>query len=151
MVYAQVCSLQYYLQNPSYRNSISTHQWLNGYRRCGVCVCVQRTERWLPEGMLGHGERDMGKGRSTIWWWMETINFWWWACCGSSAGKEAACNAGDLGSIPGLGRCPKEGNSYALQYSGLENSMNCVVHGVAKSQTRLSNFQKKCLYIEGII
>ena len=53
--------------------------------------------------------------------------------CGS-AGKESACNAGDLGSIPGLGRCPGEGKGFPLQYSGLENSMNCVVHGVAKSR-----------------
>ena len=56
-----------------------------------------------------------------------------------SAGKESACNAGDLGSIPRLGRCLEEGNGYPLQYSGLENSMDCVVHGVAKSQTQLSN------------
>ena len=57
--------------------------------------------------------------------------------CGST-GKEYACNAGDLGSIPGLGRSPKEGNSYPFQYSGLENSTDCIVHRVAKSQTRLS-------------
>ena len=54
----------------------------------------------------------------------------------SSAGKESACNAGVLGSIPGLGRSPGEGNRYPLQYSGLENSMDCIVHGVAKSWTR---------------
>ena len=59
--------------------------------------------------------------------------------CGS-AGKESACNVGDLISIIGLGRSPGEGKGYPLQYSGLENSMNCVVHGVAKSQTRLSDF-----------
>ena len=47
---------------------------------------------------------------------------------------------GDLGSIPGLGRSPGEGTGYPLQYSGLENSMNCIVHGVSKSQTRLSDF-----------
>ena len=58
----------------------------------------------------------------------------------SSAGKESACNAGDLGSIPGLGRSPEEGKRYPLQYSGLDNSMGCVVHGVTKSQTRLSDF-----------
>ena len=56
-----------------------------------------------------------------------------------SAGKESACNAGDLGSIPGLGRAPEEGNAYSLQYSGLKNSMDCIVHGVAKSQTQLSD------------
>ena len=59
--------------------------------------------------------------------------------CGS-AGKESACNAGDLGSIPGLGRSPGEWKGYPLQYSGLGNSMDFVVHGVAKSQTRLSDF-----------
>ena len=56
-----------------------------------------------------------------------------------SAGKESACSVGDLGSIPGLGRSPEEGKSYPLQYSGLENSMDCTVHGVAKSQTGLSD------------
>ena len=60
---------------------------------------------------------------------------------GGSAGKESACNAGDLGSIPGLGRSHGEGNGYPLQYSGLENSMDyTILHGVAKSWTRLSNF-----------
>ena len=54
---------------------------------------------------------------------------------GGSAGKESAYNAGDLGSIPELGRTPGEGKGYPLQYSGLENSMDCIVHGVAKSQT----------------
>ena len=53
--------------------------------------------------------------------------------CGS-AGKESACSAGDLGLIPGLGRSPGEEKSYPLQYSGLENSMDCIVHGVPKSR-----------------
>ena len=59
---------------------------------------------------------------------------------GSSAGKESTCNAGDLGSIPEFGRSPGEGKGYPLQYSGLESSMDCIVHGVSKSQTRLSKF-----------
>ena len=59
--------------------------------------------------------------------------------CGS-AGKESACNVGDLGSIPGLGRSPGEGKGYLLQYSGLENSMDCIVHGVTKKQTQLNDF-----------
>ena len=46
-----------------------------------------------------------------------------WGYPGDSAGKESACNAGDLGSIPGLGRSPGKGKGYPLQYSGLENSM----------------------------
>ena len=59
---------------------------------------------------------------------------------GGSAGKESAYNAGDLGSIPGLGRSLGEESGYPLQYSGLENSRGCIVHGVAKSQIRLSTF-----------
>ena len=54
---------------------------------------------------------------------------------GGSAGKESACNVGDLGLIPRLGRSPGEGKGYPLQYSGLENSMDCMVHGVAESYT----------------
>ena len=53
----------------------------------------------------------------------------------SSAGKESTCNAGDPSLIPVLGRSPREGNGYPLQYSGLENSMNCIFYGVAKSWT----------------
>ena len=60
---------------------------------------------------------------------------------GGLAGTESTCNAGDLGLISGLERSPGEGKGYSLQYSGLENSMDCIVHGVTKSQTRLSNFQ----------
>ena len=56
---------------------------------------------------------------------------------GGSTGKESACNIGDMGSIPGLGRSLGEGKDYPLQYSGLENFMDCIVHGVAKSWTRL--------------
>ena len=56
------------------------------------------------------------------------------------AGKQSACKDGDLGSIPGLGRPPGEWNSYPLQYSGLENAMDCIVHELAKSWTQLSDF-----------
>ena len=69
--------------------------------------------------------------------------------CGS-AGKESACCAGDLGSIPGLRRSPGEEKGYPLQYSGLENSMDCIciVHGVAKSWTRQNDFHftSLCIY-----
>jgi len=54
---------------------------------------------------------------------------------GGSAGKESTCNAEELGSIPGLGRSLGEGKGYLLQYSGLENYMDCIVHGVAKIRT----------------
>ena len=49
-------------------------------------------------------------------------------------------NVGDLGSFPGFGRSPREGNGYPLQYSGLENSIDCIIHGVAKGRTRLIDF-----------
>ena len=55
-------------------------------------------------------------------------------------GKESTCNVGDSDLSPGLGRSPGEGKGYPLQYSGLENSMDHMVRGVAKSQTRLSSF-----------
>ena len=67
--------------------------------------------------------------------------------CGST-GKESACNAGDLCLIPGLGRSPGEGKGYPLQSCGLENSMDCIVQGVTKSRTRLSDFHFSP-YIEG--
>ena len=54
--------------------------------------------------------------------------------------KESTCNARDPGSVPGLGRSPGEGKDYPHQYSGLENSIDCIVHKVAKSRTQLSDF-----------
>ena len=70
---------------------------------------------------------------------------------GGSEVKASACNAGDLGFIPGLGRSPGEGNGNPLQYSWLENPMDggtwwATVHGVAKSRTRLSNFTHSLTY-----
>ena len=62
---------------------------------------------------------------------------------GSSAGKESACNTGDPGSIPGLGRFPGEGKGYPLQYSGLENSMNCIImESQELDTTTLGNYKK---------
>ena len=70
------------------------------------------------------------------------LSFLWASLVGSDS-KESVCNAGDLGSIPGLGRSPDEENGYLLQYSCLENPMDrgawwATVHGVTKSQTQLS-------------
>ena len=61
-----------------------------------------------------------------------------WGFPGGSEDKASACNAGDPGSIPGLGGSPGEGNGNPFQYSCLENPMDTTVHGVAKSRTRLS-------------
>ena len=72
----------------------------------------------------------------------------------SSDGTASACNAGDLGSIPGEGRSPGEGNDNPLQYSCLENPMDrgawgATVHGVSKSQTQLSDFTHSLLSHKG--
>ena len=72
------------------------------------------------------------------------VNILYWDFPGGSDGKVSAYNVGDLGSIPGLGRSPGEGNGNPLQDSCLENPMDrrawlATVHGVAKSQTQLSN------------
>ena len=77
-------------------------------------------------------------------WFMVLVNINTWTFFGGSDGKEFACNAEDLGSIPGLGRSPGEGNGNSLQYPCLGNLMDrgawrATVHGVAKSQARLSN------------
>ena len=63
-----------------------------------------------------------------------------WGFSDSSVGKESTWNAGNPGSIPELGRSPGEGKGHPLQYSGLENFMDCTVHGVTRSLTQLSNF-----------
>ena len=61
----------------------------------------------------------------------------------------STCNAGGLGLIPGLGRSPGEGNGYPLQYSGLENSMDGIVHGASKRWTGLSDFHSLSLHLRG--
>ena len=81
-------------------------------------TCGCQGERW-GEGVV----REFGVDRYTLAF-----------PCGS-AGKESACNVGDLGSIPGLGRSLGEGKGYPLQYSGLETSTDWIVHGVAKNRT----------------
>ena len=68
------------------------------------------------------------------------VQWWQFFFSGGSDGKESACNVGDLGSIPGLRRSPGEGKGYPAQYSGLENSKDCIFHGVTKSHIWLSDF-----------
>ena len=116
--------------SPSSRVSLSWYRICLQYRRSQFNSCV--------------GKIAWRRGK------LPTPVFLGFSC--SSAGKESAYNAGDLGSIPGLGRSPGKGNSCPFQYSGLENSMDCIVHRVTKSQTRLSNFHvdvllRNCLII----
>ena len=93
---------------------------------------------WDPagKGLLNPVARGGGKGQSSqpAFASMRDPHAHWGFPWGS-AGKEFTCNARDLVSIPGLGRSPGEGKGYPLQYSGLENSMDCIVQGVAKSRT----------------
>ena len=92
----------------------------------------------LPSLNCGNDLGSVRTSRNLCWFTKqkEEVRILLW--CGS-AGKESTCNVGDLGSIPGLGRSPREGKGYPLQYSGLENSIDWV-HGVAKSQTRQIDF-----------
>ena len=86
-----------------------------------------KTIKLLEENIsTNHCDLDLGIG------FLDMMGF-----SGSSAGKEPTCNAGDPSSIPGLGKSPGEENGYPLQYPGLEHSMDSIVHGVTKSQTKL--------------
>ena len=88
--------------------------------------------------MQGHPSLIPGSGRSPG----EGIGYplqYSWASLVAQLVKNLLCSVGDLGSIPRLGRSPGEGKGYPLQYSSLENSMDCIIHGVAKSWTRLSD------------
>ena len=100
---------------------------------------VQTDKKNIQSNILKENRRLIhGTGWQVTFKW-ESVIFQVGFSCGS-AGKESACNTRDLVLIPGLGRSPGEGNSYPLQYSGLEQSMDCIVHGVARSRTRLSHF-----------
>ena len=125
-------------------------KWGNEDRQYTLACVEQRAS-----GKPLHGSRSSAQRSVTTWGWGWGVGGMWYTYAYSwliswysrnlgfpsgSAGKESACNVGDLGSIPGLGRSPGEGKSYPLQYSVLENSRDCIVYGVAKSRTRLSNF-----------
>ena len=142
----------------------------NAFSPSGFVVALTRMTNWVNTSVLNlslYFPWEVGKHR--IWLKFELTGWKLWViltnCCISmvdgcgriyfvtpstydsgfprgSVGKESACNAGDLGLIPGSGRDPGEGNSNPLQYSCLENSMDegarqGTVHGIAKNQTRL--------------
>ena len=110
----------------------------NNSKRCYItCSLIARLVKNLPamQETLGRslGQEDPLKKRQAT-----TPVFLGFPC--GSAGKESTCNAGDLSSVPGLGRSPREGKGYPHQYSGQENSMDCIVHGVTKSRPQLCDF-----------
>ena len=106
-------------------------QWLEGFNTSRTSLLAQLAKS-LPAIQ-----------KTPVWSWIRKIHWLptpvFLGFPGGSVGKESACKAGDMG-IPGLERSPGEGKGYSLQYSGLENSMDCIAHGVTKSWTELSDF-----------
>ena len=125
-----------------------TLQYCGGFRHRSAwishgCTCVSPS--WTPSHLPLHpipqgGPRALLHALNLHWSSISRTVIYVFGLPCSSACKKSTCKAGDPSSIPGLGRSPGEGKGYTLQYSGLENSMDCIVHGVAKSQTQLSNF-----------
>ena len=101
----------------------------------GWCLLLPQT----PYPIHCHYQWTFQHNHSSIPFFNE-LNHWSFGFPGISVGKESTCNAGDLGSISGSGRFPWRRKGYPLQYFGLENSMDCIVYGVTKSRTQLSNF-----------
>ena len=100
---------------------------------------------WLLQGIfLNQGSNPDLPHCGQILYHLSHQGSWYHTTC--LAGKESACNVEDLGLILGLGRSPGEEKCYTLQYSGLENFMDCVVHGVTKSWTQLSDFYTSPIY-----
>ena len=97
--------------------------------------CELSTE-WVPEpkALAYAGVEGGGSKGKAVWTWYHNV----WACLVAQLVKNPPAMRVDLGSIPGLGRSPGEGKGYPLRYSGLVNSTDCIIHRVAKSQTRLS-------------
>ena len=125
------------------KNALSTNPWAEI-----TIICLWT---WgFPGSSAGkestHNAGDPGLGRFNPWvgkipWRRDrppTPVFLGFPC--GSAGKESSCNVGDLGLIHWLERSPGEGKGYPFQYFSLENSMDCLVHGIIESQTQLKNF-----------
>ena len=150
--------LSHLLSSPSSVLNLSQHQgllqWvsssLSGGQSIGVSpstsVLPMNIQGWFPLGLTGVICLQ-SKGLSRV---FSSTTVWKHQFfstqpsleepTGGSDSKESSCNAGDLGLIPGLGRSHGEGKGYPLKYSGLENSMDYIVHGVANSRTWLSDF-----------
>ena len=120
----------------------------SGFPWCHLGRCRQRDWKCMGSGQVRDRKRQRA-GRQTA-----CLSSLWWigprhsgrGGPDGSVGEETACNAGDSSSIPGLGRPPGEGTGYPLQYSDLENSMDCIVHGVTKCQTWLSDSLSEWLW-----
>ena len=105
---------------------VKTKEWIGFSPKALYFIANSEPSQVLASPKLGPREKT-------------TISLAIFSSLGFPVSKESACNAGDLDSIPGWERSPGEGNGCPLQYPSLEKSMNCIVHGVAKSRTRLSD------------
>ena len=104
-------------------------RWLGGITN-SMAMSLIKLQELVRLGVLqSMGSQRIGHSWATELTWTD-----------GSAGEESTCNAGDLGSIPGLERSPGGGKGYPFQCSALENPMDCTVHGVTKSRTRMSDF-----------
>ena len=130
------------------RGLFSKHQMMSSHQ---MWVYTEKSPQILPPSLKRKCFRLAENPEPTKWGWGQRLPPHWaprfeWVQLppegfpGGSAGRESTCIEGDLGLIPGLGRSPGEAKGYPLQYSGLENSTDCIVHGVTKSRTRLSDF-----------
>ena len=128
------------INRPTTRNALKTAEWSTSPIE-DTSKIVSKTPRNTVAGVRTKHFTTNHSCKCLAWLILCSFDWtqvWLGFPCGS-AGKESACNVGDLGLIPGLGKSPGEGNSYPFQYFGLENSMDCIVHGVAKSWTWLSD------------
>ena len=119
-------------------------RWLNGITN-SMDVSLSELQELVMDREAWHAAiHEVAKSRTQLSDWSDLILEKKIGFPGGSDYKESACNAGDTSSVPGLGRSPGEDNGYPFQYSCLENSMDrgdwqAIVHGVAKSQIRLSD------------
>ena len=110
-------------------NGICTYCILEGIFKVNLIYVLLGQEDLLEKGQATHSS-ILGL---LLWLRLPTPVFLGFSC--DSAGKESSCDSGDLGSIPGSGKSPGEGTGYPFQYSGMESSMDWIVHGVAKTRT----------------